>query len=169
MEDYKLKKENIIYYSRIGRLDIVNKLISLCCEIDTQDRYKNTALIYASRHGYCNIVQKLLENKADCNIQGENDSTALIWASRNSRVNIVKLLLKYKTNCNLKDEYEMTAFMWTKSKKHCTCFKKNEENDNISKIIKKYEYIQIRNNVNLIAPYLYNDIIELIIKFIIIK
>ena len=171
MEDYKLKKNinnSLIYYSRIGKLDIVNKLISLHCEINTQNRNKNTALIYASRHGYYNIVQKLLGNKADCNIQGENNNTALIWASRNSRINIVKLLLKYKANFNLKDEYEMTAFMWTKSIKCCVCFKKNKNNEKINKIIKKYECHQIRHNINLIVPYVYDDIIELIIEFIIL-
>ncbi len=171
MEDYKLKKNinnSLIYYSRIGKLDIVNKLISLHCEINTQNRNKNTALIYASRHGYYKIVKKLLENKADCNIQGENNSTALIWASRNFRVDIVKLLLKYKANYNLTDEYKMTATMWTKSIECCTCFKKNKKNEKINEMIKEYECNQIRYNINLIAPYVYNDIVELIIKFIIL-
>ena len=165
----------MIYYSRIGRLDIVNKLLRPTVpsearpsfseiNINIQNRYNNTALIYASRHGYNNIVQKLLEYKADCNIQGEEKYTALIWASRNVRVDIVELLIKYKAYYFLQDIQNMTALMWAYNIKCSQCIFKKQK---IIKMLKGYECDQIRRSLTSdCLLYICEDVVELIITFI---
>ena len=157
-------KYSLIYYSRTGNLDIVNKLLtSPKTNINAQNRYDNTALIYASRHGYSNIVQRLLECKADCNIQGEDNSTALIWASRNIRTDIVYLLIKYKAYYHLRDKYDITALKWAYSIKCSNCIIKTQI---IIKMLKDYESKQIRESISSNCPHIYTDIVELIVRFI---
>ncbi len=164
MEKFTFNNNSLIYYSRIGKIDIVNKLlVSSKININAQNRYNNTALIYAARHGYSNIVQKLLEYKADCNIQGEDNSTALIWASRNRRIDIVQLLIKYKVYYYLQDNQNMTALKWAYTIKCSNCIIKN---DQIIRILKNYEGDQIRESIGLICPYIYTDVVALIITFI---
>ena len=108
-------------------------------------------------------MQKLLEKKADCNIQDEDNSTALIWASRNRRIDIVHLLTKYKAQYYLQDKDDMTALKWAYSIKCFNCIIKNAQ---IIKILKDYESKRIRESILSVAPYLYTDVIEFIIKFI---
>jgi len=164
-EYFNINTNSLIYYSRIGRLDIVNKLLpSPQIKIDSQNRYDNTALIYASRHGYRNIVKKLLENKANCNIQGEEKRTALIWAARNIRVDIVKLLIAYKSHYHLEDIQKRTALMWAYDIKCTKCDFKNKQ---IIKILTDYESSQIRCSLLSACPYIYSDIVEIIIKFVV--
>ena len=164
MEQMEIFKYSLIYYSRTGEIDIVNKLLtSPKININAQNRYKDTALIYASRHGYSNIVQKLLECKAEGNIQGEDNSTALIWASRNIRTDIVQLLIKYKAYYHLQDNHDITALKWAYSIKCSNCLIKNQR---IIKMLKDYESKQIRESISSICPHLYTDIVELIIKFV---
>ena len=161
---FNINNNSLIYYSRIGKLDVVTKLLeSPQININAQNRYDSTALIYASRHGYSTIVQKLLEKQADCNIQDEDKSTALIWASRNRRVDIVNMLIKHKAHYFLQDKYNLTALKWAYNIKCSNCIIKN---DHIIKILKDYESNQIRESILLIGIYIYTDIIELIIKFI---
>ena len=161
---FNINNNSLIYYSRIGKLDVVTKLLeSPEININAQNRYDSTALIYASRHGYSTIVQKLLANKADCNIQDEDKSTALIWASRNRRIDIIHLLTKYNAQYYLQDKHDMTALKWAYSIKCSNCIIKN---DQIIKILKDYESKRIREIILSVAPYLYTDVIELIIKFI---
>ena len=164
-EYFNINTNSLIYYSRIGRLDIVNKLLpSPQIKIDSQNRYDNTALIYASRHGYRNIVKKLLENKANCNIQGEEKRTVLIWAARNVRVDIVKLLIDYKSYYHLKDLQKRNALMWAYDIKCAKCSFKNKQ---IIKMLTDYETNQLRCSLILACPSIYNDIIDIIIKFVV--
>jgi len=165
VEYFNINNNSLIYYSRIGRLDIVNKLLaSPQIKIDSKNRYDNTALIYASRHGYCKIVKKLLENKANCNIQGEEKKTALIWAARNIRVDIVKLLIDYKAHYHLEDIYQMSALRGAYDAKCSNCSFKNKQ---IIKILTDYENNQIRRSLLSACPYIYSDIVEIIIKFVV--
>ena len=162
---FNINNNSLIYYSRIGRLDIVNKLVSTPkIKIDVQNRDDNTALIYASRHGYNDVVKKLLEAKADCNIQGEEKMTALIWASRNVRVDIVKLLIDYKSYYHLKDLQKRNALMWAYDIKCAKCSYKNKQ---IIKMLTDYETNQLRCSLILACPSIYNDIIDIIIKFVV--
>ena len=157
-------KYSLIYYSRTGKIDIVNKLLtSPKINIDSQDRYNNTALMYASRHGYSNIVQKLLECKADGNIQGENNSTALIWASRNIRPDVVQLLIQYKASYHLQDNNDLTALKWAYNIKCFNCIIKTQR---IIKMLKDYESKHIRESISSNCPHIYTDIVELIVRFI---
>lgn len=164
-EHFNINNNSLIYYSRIGRLDIVNKLLlSPKIKINVQNRYDNTALIYASRHGYYNVVKRLLECNADCNIQGEEKKTALIWASRNVRVDMVKLLLDYEAYYYLEDIQNITALMWAYDIKCAKCKLKNKQ---IIKMLTDYETDQIRCNLISACPYIYNDIVDVIIKFVV--
>ena len=160
-----MEKFTLIYYARIGKIDIVNKLlVSPYPNINAQNRYNDTALIYASRHGYSNIVQRLLECKADCNIQGEDDSTALIWASKNTRIDLVQLLLTYKAYYYLQDKCSMTALKWAYTVQCSNCgIKKNRR---IIKMLKDYEGVHIRESISAVCPALYTDVLKLIISFI---
>ena len=157
-------KFTLIYYSRTGKINLVNQLLlSSPIDINAQNRDNNTALIYASRHGYSNIVHRLLECKADCNIQGEDNSTALIWAARNNRIDVVQLLLRSKAYYFLHDKYNMTALMWAYSIQCSKCLTKKER---IIKMLKDSEERQIRTSIAAVCQYIYADIIELIIKFV---
>jgi len=162
---FNINNNSLIYYSRIGRLDVVSKLLSTSkIKIDSQNRDSNTALIYASRHGYFDVVKKLLECKADCNIQGEEKTTALIWASRNVRVEIVKLLIDYKSYYHLKDIQNRTALMCAYDIKCAKCSFKNKQ---IIKMLTDYETNQLRCSLIVACPSIYNDIIDIIIKFVV--
>lgn len=165
IEYFNINNKSLIYYSRIGRLDVATKLLSTPkIKIDYQNIDDNTALIYASRHGYYDVVKKLLESKADCNIQGGKKMTALMWASRNRRVEIVKLLLDYKSYYHLKDIQSRTALMLAYDIKCAKCRGKNER---IIKILTNYETNQLRRSLFLVCPSIYNDIIDMIIKFVV--
>jgi len=162
---FNINNNSLIYYSRIGRLDIVNKLLSTSkIKINAQNRYNDTALIYASRHGYYDVVKQLLEYDADCNIQGEEKKSALIWASRNLRVNVVKLLIDYKAYYHLEDVQNMTALMWAYDIQCTKCSFKNKQ---IIKMLTDYEINQIRYSLISSCPNIYNDIVDMIIKFVV--
>ena len=155
----------MIYYSRIGKREVVNKLLaSPGINVNAQNRYNNTALIYASRHGYSNIVQTLLDCKADCNLQGEEQSTALMWASKNRRPDIVQLLIKYKAAYYLQDSQNRTALNWACRDTCPNCIMKT---DRIISLLKQYEGSHILKSIVSVWPSIYPELVGLIIKFIV--
>ncbi len=159
-----INNNSLIYYARIGKLEVVNKLLdSPKIDVNAQNRYNNTALIYASRHGYSNIVQKLLECKADCNIQGENELTALMWASRKNHLDIAQLLLQNQALYYLQDDQNMTALNWASDIKCSLCIGKTRL---LISLLKKYEGDHIRESIISVSPFIYRELVDLIIQFI---
>ena len=165
IEYFNINNKSLIYYSRIGRLDVVSKLLTTPkIKINCQNIDDNTALIYASRHGYYGVVKKLLEHKANCNIQGEKKMTALMWAARNRRVEIVKLLLDYNSYYHLKDIQSRTALMLANDIKCAKCKGKTQH---VIKILTDYKTRQLRRSLFGVFPAIYNDIIDIIVKFVV--
>jgi len=86
---YKHNKEKLL--NLVGRLPPE--------DVNTQDKYGNTALIYASWMGYTEIVKLLLQKEGiDVNIQNYGGSTVLMDAYRHNRTKTVKLLENYQKN-----------------------------------------------------------------------
>lgn len=165
IEYFNINNKSLIYYSRIGRLDVVSKLLTTPkIKINYQNIDDNTALIYASRHGYYEVVKKLLEHKANCNMQGGKKMTALMWAARNRRVEVVKLLLDYKPYYHLKNIQSRTALMLANDIKCAKCKGKTQH---VIKLLTDYETRQLRRSLFGVCPTIYSDIIDVIVKFVV--
>ena len=75
----------------------------------------------------------------------------------------MQLLIQYKAGYYLQDKYDMTALMWAYCIKCSNCIIKNHQ---IIKMLKDYEGTHIRESMLSVYPYIYTDVTELIIKFI---
>lgn len=96
--------------------------------INTPNKYKNTALIIAGMDGLTKTAKVLIEAKADVAIQGEDDQTAAMWAAYHQKLNTFEVLLKasspesikklknhyYKTLIDLVKESTMYGRMMTR-------------------------------------------------------
>ncbi len=84
-----------------GYLDIVNLLLGLGANIETRNRWKESALMLASSKGFHEIVIKLLEHGANYRGGDVNEKTALLRASQNGHLFVVKTLLSNGANIHI--------------------------------------------------------------------
>ena len=90
----------------------VEKALSLRANVNTVDKYGNTALIWAVSYGNTDIAKLLIEHGADINaVLGYGDYTALILACFRGNTDIAKLLLEHNADANVKDHRGMTALL----------------------------------------------------------
>ena len=93
----------LIYASRHGYSDIVQRLLECKAEGNIQGEDNSTALIWASRNRRIDVVQLLIQYQANYYLQDKYNMTALMWAYsihcsnclvKNER--IIKMLKNYE-------------------------------------------------------------------------
>ena len=105
----------MIWASRNGHLEVVEKLIEKGAKVNHQDIYGVTALMMASRNGHLEVVEKLIELGADVNIKNIYiNATALMGASIEGNLEIVEKLIIKGADVHQKDIDGNTAMSLAK-------------------------------------------------------
>lgn len=96
-----------------GDIETIAKLIELV-NINSKNKFGQTALLLASKYGHTSIVKLLLNAPLiDINAQSNTKNTALIMATAYGHTNIVKMLLSgSKIDINMQDQRGDTACMY---------------------------------------------------------
>ena len=89
--------------SRTGLENIVRILLSRNAELNTTDKYGNTALHMAAENSQLNIVKLLLNKKPELNIQNQYGDTPLHNAVRAGSVDIVSELVIAGADINIEN------------------------------------------------------------------
>jgi len=78
---------------KMGRLDVVQKLLDLGAKIETRSASGNTALIFASREGHVHVARYLLDEKhADIETRTDMGWSPLMIASQYGQVAMIEFL-----------------------------------------------------------------------------
>ena len=88
-----------------GNAVAVRELLNNGYDVNTLDRFGDTALSEAAAHGYIDIVQMLLDAGADLNLGNE---TPLYIAARNGHINIVQALIDAGADLNQVNNLDQT-------------------------------------------------------------
>jgi len=116
--------EILITQSKVNEQDIFKEALFLLkrngskSDINSTDKYGNSALIIASTKGFSEIVNFLLKAKADLNHYNDFKITALMRASREGYINIVKRLIQEGADINMQDKDGWTGLMWAACNGH---------------------------------------------------
>ena len=87
-------------------------------DVNTQDKYGETALHLAAANGHLNIVNTLLDNGSDINAQNKHGETALHLAAANGHLNIVNTLLDNGSDINAQNKHGDTALHLATANEH---------------------------------------------------
>lgn len=93
---------------------LINDALSINVDINTQDKYGETALIKAASNKKWAMVKLLLNAKANPNIKDNKDETALKFAVLYEQEDIVKLLLDFNADPNIQPYSGITALILAK-------------------------------------------------------
>lgn len=77
--------------------------------VNTKDRYNNTALIFSSAFGHGDIVELLIENGANLESKNKAGGNALILSAYQNNYDIAKSLIENGADVNVKDKNGNTA------------------------------------------------------------
>ena len=75
-----------------GDLEAIIGLLGQGADVNSRDRYGQTALMLAARAGHCNIVAALLEHGAHLNVTAKYGLSALMLAVVNDHVEAARML-----------------------------------------------------------------------------
>ena len=78
--------------ANINDVDILKILLKIGIDVNTRDKYGETALMRAAHCKDLDIVKVLIENKADVNTNNNNGTTALMLAAGNNCTELFFLL-----------------------------------------------------------------------------
>ena len=76
-----------------GDLAVIDSLLREGIDIDSKDRYGQTALMLAARHGHEQMVQLLLKKEAALDVTAKYRLSALMLAVIDHRAGIAKMLV----------------------------------------------------------------------------
>ena len=94
-----------------GNLSTVKQAIEFGINVNSKDRYGDTALIKAS-DGTTEILKSLLESGADVDARDCREATALMYASEAGHIENVKLLIERGARVDLRDMNGQTALVY---------------------------------------------------------
>ena len=106
----------LMYASRYGNLDMVNRLLAANAKVNMVNKGGGTALIIASDNGENEIVKLLIAKGANVNAIDTIGTNALMFAAESGYTDIVKTLLAAGANINAQDTYGWTALMYASKK-----------------------------------------------------
>ena len=103
---YSLGENQLIAAARLGKIDVVERLLSNGDDVNAKDNDHRTSLHNAATNGDKGMVKLLLVNKADVNARNKfNFATPLHWAAGyGGNQDIVDMLLSYKAEVNARDK-----------------------------------------------------------------
>ncbi len=100
---------------RIVDLEGVKSALKKGANVDTADKWGETALMWASKWGELELVRLLLQNGAEVDAQDSLGATALHHATMWDRTEVVTELLKEAgADVNMKDKHNKTPLDWAK-------------------------------------------------------
>lgn len=106
----------LMWASRNGYLDIVNKIIELDLDnstINTQNNYGKTALIWATKYGHFEVVQALINADADVTLNDSDGKTARDYAQTQDVVLAIDIANEdIKNNSRLQRPDDYTDPAW---------------------------------------------------------
>jgi ankyrin repeat protein len=106
------KNRKLIHAIKTRNISYALELIEKGADINSRDKYGNTALMNASYEGLMPIVEKLINAGADVNAYDEeNNYDALQYAVMKNHLDIVRVLLKAGANPNAQTVNGYTALM----------------------------------------------------------
>ena len=120
---HSLGENQLIAAARLGKIDVVERLLANGDNVNAKDNDHRTPLHNAASNGDKDMVKLLLANKADVNARNKfNFATPLHWAAGyGGNQDIVDMLLTCKAEANAKDKAGRTplhmAAMMAGSKK----------------------------------------------------
>ena len=94
----------LVYAARVNNMDAV-KLFLTSTEVDvnSRNRFGNTALISAAEIGNVEMVEYLINNGADIEHQNNEGQTAAMKAVKGNRYYILRIFLDQNIDLNLSD------------------------------------------------------------------
>ena len=95
--------------AKLGRLDIVNELLTLGVDLAALNADGCNALWLACYNGSHELIERLIAAGIDIDRQNGNGATCLMYVSSNSKPDLVKLLLEKGANPKLKNYDDFTA------------------------------------------------------------
>ncbi len=103
-------EESYLNYARLGKVRIVNLFITAGIDVDTQDRYQNTALSLAAENGKKSVVKLLIS--AGANIDGDSEWLhPLLRAIEKGHSEIAEMLINAGASIYVKDDANWTALL----------------------------------------------------------
>lgn len=101
----RFNRYNLIEAVKNNDINKINSILkSGKADINSKDKYCETALMIASYKGNLEIVKLLVDNGADVNIKSDIGNTALMFASEYGQLDIVKYLVENGADINIKDD-----------------------------------------------------------------
>ncbi|MGB5200730.1 MAG: ankyrin repeat domain-containing protein [Sedimenticolaceae bacterium] len=76
-----------------GNIAVIDSLLREGIDIDSKDKYGQTALMLAARHGQDQVVQLLLQKEAALDVTAKYRLSALMLAVINHQADIAKMLV----------------------------------------------------------------------------
>ncbi len=97
-----MKRKEWLKATQLGDCEKVCSFIDEGADIDSLDKYSQTALMNATYHGHVDLVRVLVEHGAKLDISAKYNLTALMLAVINKHNEIVQILVDAGANTELK-------------------------------------------------------------------
>ena len=104
--------QNLLDAVKKNNLPQVEEALAKGADINTKDRFGNTALMLAARNDYLDIVKLLINKETNLTAKNNDGNTALMMAVRRGYLGIVNLLIDKGADINAKDNDGETALMY---------------------------------------------------------
>ena len=104
-----------LYAAIDGDVPKTKELLEKGADIESKDKYGNTALTSAAERGDASVVRLLLEKGADIESKDRYGNTALILTAHEGHEAVVWLLLEKGADINTKDQYGRTALYFAET------------------------------------------------------
>ncbi|AXS79741.1 ankyrin repeat domain-containing protein [Dechloromonas sp. HYN0024] len=95
--------------AKLGRLDLVDELISLGVDLDALNADGCNALWLACYNGSHALIERLIAAGIGIDVQNGNGATCLMYVASNSKPDLVELLLNKGANATLKNFDDFSA------------------------------------------------------------
>ena len=93
---------------RNARIEIVQKLLKIGCDVERPDEKLNRAIHCAAHYGNSNNCRQIVNANANLNVANHLGRTPLHFAARSGHPRVVKMLLKEKVEVNAEDNFGQT-------------------------------------------------------------
>lgn len=102
-------EKKILQIAKEGKVSELKKYVLLSCNIECEDKNKNTPLLLACSNNNLEIAKFLVLKGANVNAQNFFKGTPLMAASAKGNLDIVKFLVDHGADINKVTKYNMTA------------------------------------------------------------